>query len=161
MAYPLRAKDAHAADALTDVLSTHTYLGSWYNNATFLFPALAALGTLIAWGIFGSLELIGISIFFFVVTGVMFPLVVFTWQRTTTAVVVHQAGILALHQGLTVQSLAWSDVHAVRRVETMGNVRWYIVGPDGDHLTIEGEIDEHDALLETACRLSGNDLETT
>lgn len=160
MAYPLRPKDATAADAFTDVLSTHTYLGGWYNNATFLFPALAAVGALIAWAVIGSLELLGISIFFFVVTAIMLPLVLFTWQRTTTAIIVRQSGVLALHQGLTVQSLAWTDVHAVRRAETMGNVRWYIVGPDGDHLTIEGEIDEHDALLATACRLSGNDLET-
>ena len=161
MAYPLRPKDTAATAVLTDILSAHTYLGSWYNNATFVFPLLAALGTLVAWGAIGSLELLGISVFFFVVTAVMLPLVIFTWQRTTTAIIVRQSGVLALHQGQTVQSLDWTDVHAVRRVETMGNVRWYIVGPDGDHLTIEGEIDEHDALLDAACRLSGNDLEIT
>ena len=155
MTQPLRSRDAAAVRALPDVLGTHGYEASWYNNATFVLPFLGAVATLIAWGAAGSAELLGISIFFFAVTGLMLPLVYLTWQRTPTVVVVSQAEIRALHQGRVLQRLEWSEVTAVRRVETMGNVRWYVVGPDGEHLTLEGEIENLDGLLDTARRLSG------
>lgn len=159
MLQPLRPKDAAIADGLPDLISAHTYLAGWYNNATFVFPLLAAIVTIIAWAATGSFELLGISIFFFVVTGIMLPVVFLTWQGTTTAVLVRESGIDALHQGRLARSLRWENVTAVRRVQTMGNVRWYIVGPDGDHLTLEGEIDELEALLDSARRLAGVDDE--
>ena len=156
MTQPLRSRDAAVVRALPDVFGTHGYEASWYNNATFVLPFLGAVITLIAWGVVGAAELLGISTFFFVVTGLMLPLVYLTWQRTPTVVVVSQTGIRALHQGRVLQALDWSEVTAVRRVETMGNVRWYVVGsPDGDHLTLEGEIENLDALLDTARRLAG------
>ncbi|MEE9278085.1 MAG: hypothetical protein V3V06_06700, partial [Dehalococcoidia bacterium] len=159
MAPDLRAKDAAAVAAMPDIVSTHTYEAGWYNNATFVFPLLGAVGTLIAWTATGSVELLGLSIFLFVVTGVMLPLVYLTWQHTPTAVVVRESRIDALHQGHVMETLAWHDVTAVRRVETMGNVRWYVVGPDGDHLTLEGEIAELETLLSHAARLAGVELE--
>ena len=99
--------------------------------------------------------MLGIGLFFLVVTGVMLPLVALTWRRTPTLIVLDAERIEALHQGETRQALAWDEVSDVRRVETMGNVRWYVVGRDEDHLTLEGEIAELEALLAEARRLAG------
>ena len=151
----LRGRDARAVGALGDVQATHPYEGSWYNNATFVLPLLGAIGVLIAWAVSGSLELLGLSMFLFAVTGVMLPLVWLTWRRTPTVIVVHTAGLDALHQGRTLQSLVWSDVTEVRRVETMGNVRWYVLAQDGERIAIEGEIADVPALLAAARRLAG------
>ena len=168
----LRARDARAIEALTDVRTTHTYEGGWYNNATFVLPLLGAIGVLIAWAVTGSFELLGMSLFLFVVTGVMLPLVWLTWQRTPTVIVVRNSSLDALHQGRTLQSLPWIAVTDVRRVETMGNVRWYVVAnydTKGDaqkttdasdtadqleRIAIEGEIADGPALLAAARRLA-------
>lgn len=155
MAGRLRRRDAVALDARPSAIRAHSYEGGWYNNATFVFPALAALLALIAWPIAGATELLGIGLFFLGVTGVMLPLVALTWRRTPTLIVLSPERVEALHQGETRQSLAWDQVSEVRRVETMGNVRWYVVGRDGDHLTLEGEIAELEALLAEARRLAG------
>ena len=146
----LRRRDAAALAERPDTIRAHTYEGDWYNNATFVFPFLAAVGALIAWAIVGGTELLGIGLFFLVVTAVMLPLVWLTWQRTPTVVLVRKAGLEALHQGTPRQYLAWDEVSAVRRVETMGNVRWYIVGANEDHMTLEGEIADLETLLAEA-----------
>lgn len=151
----LRGRDAAAVGDRPDTVRAYGYEGGWYNNATFVFPFLAALGTLIAWGIFGGTELIGISIFFFVITGVMLPLVWVTWKRTPTVILLREGGMESLHQGASQQYLAWEEVHTIRRVETMGNVRWYVVGADEEHITLEGEIADLDDLLAAARRLAG------
>lgn len=151
----LRARDAAAIAAMPDLLRLHTNVAGWYNNATFALPALAAFVLYVAWAIVGNLELLGFAIFLTVVTGVMLPLVWLTWQRTPTAVVLRSDGIEALHQGRSLRRLAWADVTAVRRAETMGNVRWYIVARSGDHLTIEGEIEDVPGLLAAARSLAG------
>jgi len=151
----LRPRDAEAMAARSDTIRAHSYEGGWYNNATFVFPFLAAVGLLIAWAIVGETELLGISLFFFVVTAVMLPLVWMTWQRTPTVVLVREAGLEALHQGEPRQYVPWGEVTAVRRVETMGNVRWYVVGADESHLTLEGEIADLETVLSAARRLAG------
>lgn len=151
----LRARDAAAIAAMPDVLRVHPNLAGWYNNATFALPALGAVLLYLIWAIVGSLELLGFAIFLSVVTGVMLPLVWLTWQRTPTAVVLRSDGIEALHQGRSLRRLAWPDVTTVRRAETMGNVRWYIVARSGDHLTIEGEIEDVPGLLAAARSLAG------
>ena len=151
----LRPRDAAALHVRPGAIRAHGYEGGWYNNATFVFPALASLLALIAWPIAGAAELLGIGLFFLAVTGVMLPLVALTWRRTPTLIVLDAERIEALHQGETRQALAWDEVSDVRRVETMGNVRWYVVGRDEDHLTLEGEIAELEALLAEARRLAG------
>ena len=187
---PLRARDARVVDALSDVRATHPYEGGWYNNATFVLPLLGAIGVLIAWAVTGSLELLGLGLFLLAVTGVMLPLVWLTWQRTPTVIVVRDTSLDALHQGRPLQSLPWILVTDVRRVETMGNVRWYVVAsrpPDqedaddhaADHnadasdestdesayesarIAIEGEIANVPALLHAARRLAGLPQEPT
>ena len=147
---PLRRKDAEALLRYNGVRSAHTYEASWYHNATFVFPLLAVVIAGIVWLATGSGEAGGAAIFFLVVTGAMLPVVFITWQRQTTAVVVHEDGITALHSGHEQQTVSWDELSGVRRVETMGNVRWYIDGADGEHVVIEGEIADRETLLASA-----------
>ena len=151
----LRDADQLAVDAMPGVVSTHTYTAHWFNNATFVFPFLGAVGTLIAWPIFGADELLGISGFFGVITLLMLPLVALTWARTPTTIVVRDDSLETMHQGKPLKSLNWDDVWAVRKMDTMGNIRWYIVGADEEYISVEGEISEIDSLLDTARQLAG------
>ena len=80
----------------------------------------------------------------------MLPVVFITWQRQTTAVLVHEQGVTALHTGFEQQSIEWEELRSVRRVETMGNVRWYLDGAGEEHIVIEGEIADREHLLEAA-----------
>ncbi len=146
----LRQKDAEALLRYPGVRSAHTYQASWYNNATFVFPLFAVIIAGIIWLATGSGEAGGAAIFFLVVTGAMLPVVFITWQRQTTAVIVHEAGVTALHSGLEQQTIAWDELRGVRRVETMGNVRWYLDGAGEEHIVIEGEIAEREQLLDLA-----------
>lgn len=146
----LRRKDAEALLRYHGVRSAHSYQASWYNNATFVFPLLAVIIAGIVWLATGSTEAGGAAIFFLVVTGAMLPVVFITWQRQTTAIVVHEDGVTALHVGLEQQTISWDELRSVRRVETMGNVRWYLDGAGEEHIVIEGEIAEREALLDAS-----------
>ncbi len=146
----LRRKDAEALLRYRSVRSAHTYQASWYNNATFVFPLLAVIVAAIIWLATGSAEAGGAAIFFLVVTAAMLPVVFITWQRQTTAVLVHEEGVTALHSGLEQQTIEWDELRSVRRVETMGNVRWYLDGAGEEHIVIEGEIAERERLLDEA-----------
>ena len=147
---PLRSKDAAALARYETVRSTHSYEASWFNNATFVFPLVASLIAGVIWLATGSGEAGGAAIFFLVVTAIMLPVVFVTWQRTTTAIIVHARGITALHQGVEQRTLSWAELRGVRRVETMGNVRWYLDGADDEHIVVEGEISEREILLKAA-----------
>ena len=146
-AAPLRGRDAAALRRFDGIESAHSYTASWYNQATLIFPLLGALIALIVWAVGGSGEAAGAAIFFAAVAVVMLPLVYLTWRRTTTALVVHAGGLTALHQGEARETLAWGELRGVRRVETMGNVRWYVDGAEGRHIVIEGEIDRREELI--------------
>ena len=74
-----------------------------------------------------------------------------------TVIALTQDRILTLHQGRQLKSLSWSAVVAVRKQDTMGNIRWYIVAQDEEYISVEGEIAQIDTLLETARRLAGLD----
>lgn len=147
---PLRRRDAAALARYAGVRSTHTYQAAWFHNATFVFPLVAALIAALVWLAAGSGEAGGAALFFLAVAALMLPVVFVTWRRTTTAIVVHAGGISALHQGVEQQTIGWAELRGVRRVETMGNVRWYIDGPAEAHIVVEGEIAEREALLEAA-----------
>jgi len=146
----LRRQDAEALLRYRGVRSAHTYEASWYNNATFVFPLIAVIIAAIVWLATGSTEAGSAAIFFLVVTAAMLPVVFITWQRQTTAVIVHEDGVTALHAGLEQETIAWDELHSVRRVETMGNVRWYLDGVGERHIVIEGEIAEREQLLDAA-----------
>ena len=146
----MRRTDEAALGRYRGVRSAHTYQASWYNNATFVFPLLAVIIAGVVWLATGSGEAGGAAIFFLVVTGAMLPVVFITWQRQTTAVVVHEEGVTALHSGTEQLTIEWSELRSVRRVETMGNVRWYLDGAGEEHIVIEGEIAEREQLLDAA-----------
>jgi len=146
----LRRQDAEALLRYRGVRSAHTYEASWYNNATFVFPLIAVIIAAIVWLATGSTEAGSAAIFFLVVTAAMLPVVFITWQRQTTAVIVHEDGVTALHAGLEQETIAWDELRSVRRVETMGNVRWYLDGVGERHIVIEGEIAERKQLLDAA-----------
>ena len=147
---PLRARDAAALSRYRGIRSTHTYTASWFHNATFVFPLAAALIAGVVWLATRSSEASGAAVFFLIVTAAMLPLVFVTWQRTTTAIIVHDDGISALHQGEEQRTLPWQTLRGVRRVETMGNIRWYLDGEGGEHIVVEGEISGREQLLEAA-----------
>ncbi len=147
---PLRSRDAAALVRYEAVRSTHSYEASWFHNATFVFPFVASLIAGVVWLATGNGEAGGAAIFFVVVTAIMLPVVFVTWQRTTTAIIVHAGGITALHQGVEQRSLSWAELRGVRRVETMGNVRWYLDGAADEHIVVEGEISEREILLKAA-----------
>ena len=147
---PLRSRDVAALARYEAVRSTHTYEASWFHNATFVFPLVASLIAGVIWLATGSGEAGGAAIFFLVVTAAMLPVVFVTWQRTTTVIIVHAGGITALHQGVEQRTLSWAELRGVRRVETMGNVRWYLDGADDEHIVVEGEISERETLLKAA-----------
>ena len=143
----LRPRDAAALPRYADVRSVHAYTASWFNQATLVFPLLGSLIAFVVWAATGSGEAGGAAIFFAAVTAAMLPLVYLTWRRTTTAMVLHAGGLTALHQGAEQETLEWGELRGVRRVETMGNVRWYADGADERHIVIEGEIDRRDELI--------------
>ncbi len=151
----LRPRDAAYVRACPDLIRAHPHTASWFNDATFVFPFLAFAGVGIAYLLLGGDELLGITLFFALVTLAMGPLVWTTWQRTPTVIVLREGGIEAVHQGRLREALDWSAVSAVTRADTLGNLRWYITGPDGDHLTIEGEIADIPALIAEAQRRAG------
>ena len=153
----LRSRDAAAARTMPDVVAAHTNVAGWFNNATFVLPALGALGTGIAWAVTGSLELGGLAAFLLAVTLIFLPVIWLTWQRTPTSIVVRERGLVALHQGRVLSEFAWGDVTALRRIETLGNVRWRIDARSGDHLSIEGEIADLPTILEAVRRRAGLD----
>ena len=146
----LRPRDAAALAQFPPVRRAHTYTASWYHNATFVFPLLAAAVAAVVYLASGSGEAGGAALFFLVVTAAMLPVVFLTWQRQTTAVLLHDEGVTALHSGREQLTIKWEDLHSVRKVDTMGNLRWYLDGPNEAHIVIEGEISEREALLEAA-----------
>ena len=150
----LRRRDRDVIETMPGIVSIQPYTASWFNNASFVFPLLAALGSLIAWATTGSAELLGVGIFFAVVTGLMLPLVYLTWSRTPTAIILRDSGIASLHQGRLLKALEWNHVVAVTKKDTMGNVRWYISAEDEEYISVEGEIDQIDQLLRDARRLA-------
>ena len=151
----LRRRDRDVIEPMAGVVSVHPYTASWFNNASFVFPLLGTIGALIAWAVTGSGELLGLTIFLAVVTGLMLPLVYLTWARTPTAIVLRESTIVSLHQGQALKTLSWNQVVAVTKKDTMGNVRWYISADDEDYISVEGEIAEIDQLLADARRLAG------
>lgn len=155
----LRRRDREVIETMSGIVSIHPYTASWFNNASFVFPLLASLGSLIAWAATGSGELLGVGAFFAVVTGLMLPLVYLTWSHTPTAIVLRDSGIDSLHQGRPLKALDWDHVVAVTKKDTMGNVRWYISADDEEYISVEGEIDEIDQLLSDARRLAGLPLD--
>ena len=149
------AGDEAAIAATADVISVHRNTTSWYNNASFALPLLATVVAAIVGALLRNVDWLAFAGFLLVVTLLMIPVVLTSWRHTATAVVLTREGIAALHNGRTLKRLSWRDVVALDRRETQGNVRWLVQSPAGDHLTLEGELDNLDGLLREVRRLAG------
>lgn len=135
-------------------MSVHSNVTSWWNNASFLLPGLGAALSLAAGAVTGSLEALGFGAFLLVVTLVMLPVVLLTWRRTPTSVVLTRARVLALHEGRTLRDIAWGDLARIEKAD-YDNIKWRLRPTHGDHLSIEAELEDVDGLIAHAATLSG------
>jgi hypothetical protein len=151
----LRSRDSAAVASMGGVVAVHTNPTSWYNNASFVLPLAVAMVAGLVGLITRRGEVLGFAAFLFAVTLGMVPVVLASWRHTATAVVLDQVGVTSLHEGKVLKSLRWQDVNAIERRETQGNVRRVIVTRSGDRLSLDGELEGLDGLIETAHRLAG------
>jgi len=150
----LRPRDRAVVDAIGGLESVHVIEAHWWNNASFLLPLLVGLLSLAIGAVTRSFEALGFAAFLFAVTAFMFPVVMITWRRTPTAVVLTADRILALHEGRVLREMRWSEVARIERAD-YDNIKWRIRPSEGDHLSIESELTDIDGLIEGAHRLSG------
>ena len=136
------------------MVSAHSNVTSWWNNASFLLPGLGTILSLGGGALTGSLEALGFGAFLLVVTLVMLPVVLMTWRRTPTAVVLTRTRVLALHEGLALREIAWSDLARIEKAD-YDNIKWRLRPKEGDHLSIEAELEDVDGLIAHAVELSG------
>ena len=150
----LRPRDRAVVDALAGVESVHVIEAHWWNNASFALPLLVGLVSLAIGAAFRSFEGIGFGLFLLAVTAFMFPVVMITWRRTPTAVVLTEDRVLALHEGHVLREIRWADVARIERAD-YDNIEWRIRPHEGDHLSIESELSDVETLIERAYALSG------
>ncbi|MCC6237096.1 MAG: hypothetical protein IT299_05925 [Dehalococcoidia bacterium] len=132
----------------------HVNETSWWNNASFALPLLGTVLSLIAAAVTGSLEALGFAGFLGFVTVVMAPVVMLTWRRTPTAVVLTRERVVALHEGRELRNIAWGELGRIERAD-YDNIKWRLRPREGDHLSIEAELTEVDQLIAKASELSG------
>lgn len=139
---------------LADVESVHSNEASWWNNASFALPLLGTILSLLGGWVFGSAEALGFGVFLSVVTTAMLPVVMFSWRRTPTAVVLTRTGVLALHEGRTLRSIPWDTLARIERAD-YDNIKYRLRPREGDHLSIEAELEDVEGLITKASALSG------
>jgi hypothetical protein len=127
----------------------------WYNNASFSLPLIGGAVSLGLGFVLDSDEARGFGIFLLVVAALMGPFIVWSWRGTPTAIAVTTDALVSLHGARVLKRLEWSKVVEVERKETLGNVRWRVLERDGDHIAIEGEIEDVPALIAAITRMSG------
>lgn len=154
----LRPRDSAVVDAVSGVESVHVLEAHWWNNASFALPLLVGLVSLVIGLLTRSFEAFGFAAFLFVVTACMFPVVMLTWRRTPTAIVLTDERILALHEGRVLHDLPWSELARIERAD-YDNIKWRVRPREGNHLSIEAELTDVDGLIENAHRLSGLERE--
>ncbi len=150
----VRAADASAIEAMRDVVSVHCNQSHWWNNASFVLPLLVAIVSIVIGLVFSSGEALGFGLFTVVVTVVLLPVVLLTWRRTPTAVVLTREAAIALHQGRALVSVRWDQVSEIEAAD-YDSIRWRIRPREGDHLNIEAELYDVEGLIEHAFALSG------
>jgi hypothetical protein len=146
--------DEAAIARIPDVIAVHRNTTSWYNNASFALPLLATIGAGIVAAVLRNRDIGAFALFLLVVTLLMIPVVLSGWKRTATAVVLSREGITALHGGRTLKELRWDEVVSLTRREVQGNVRWIVKAENGDHIALDGELENLDQLLAAIRRLA-------
>jgi hypothetical protein len=132
----------------------HPNQTSWWNNASFALPLLGAVVCLVGGAITGSWEALGFGGFLAFVTVAMLPVVLLTWRRTPTVVVLTRERVLALHEGRALRDIAWADLARIERAD-YDNIKWRLRPREGDHLSIEAELADVEGLIRAASELSG------
>ncbi len=150
----LREADRATVATLVDVESVHSNLTSWWNNASFALPALGAVLSLLGGWVTGSFEALGFGAFLLVVTLAMLPVVLITWRRTPTAVVLTRDAAIALHEGRTLRTIPWPTLARIERAD-YDNIKYRLRPREGDHLAIEAELEDVEGLIARASALSG------
>ncbi len=150
----LQEADRAAIAALDGVQSVHANLTSWWNNGSFALPALGAALALLGGLVARSPEALGFGAFLLVVTLAMLPVVLLTWRRTPTAVVLTGSAVVALHHGRTLRAIPWGALARIERAD-YDNIKWRLRPLAGDHLSIEAELEDVAALIRRASELSG------
>ncbi len=151
----LTRADAAYLATLDAVLAVHANESHWWNNASFALPLLGCIGLVAVGLIWGLAEATGFGLFLGAVTILMLPVVLAGWRGTATSIVLTRDRALALHDGRVLRELPWSEVCAIDRVDTLGNIRWRIHPREGQHLAIDGEIADVPGLIEQARALAG------
>ncbi len=135
-------------------MSVHSNTTSWWNNASFLLPGLGAALSLAAGTVTGSIEALGFGAFLFFVTLAMLPVVLLTWRRTPTSIVLTRDRVLALHEGRLLREIPWSELARIERAD-YDNIKWRLRPKQGNHLSIEAELEDVEGLIASAAQLSG------
>lgn len=147
--------DDAAIARMSGVLEVRRNLTSWYHNASFVYPLLAAAVAGAAGLLLDSFELKGFSVFLLLVAVAMLPVVYMTWVTTPTAIVLTEEAAVSLHRGREMKRIPWTNVRSVTMHDTMGNIRWKITDAEGDHLTIDKDVADPESLVAAARRLAG------
>lgn len=150
----VRLADAGAIEAMRDVVSVHVNLSHWWNNASFVLPLAVAVVFIVIGLVFSSREALGFGLFTLGVTVVLLPVVLLTWRRTATAVVLTREAAIGLHQGRELVCVRWDEISEIEAAD-YDSIRWRIRPKAGDHLNIEAELHDVDGLVEHAFALSG------
>lgn len=159
---PLHPADAAYVAQAEGVVRVFRNPSRWWQNASFALPLLVAVVSLAIGLVTGRTEALGFGLFAAVVTLIMVPVVLLTWRGTSTAIVLSQSGVAALHVGRPIHEFAWADLKRIERVEYLGNTRYKLVhGEDDRFLSVESEIEDGAGLVELAFELSGVPRQTS
>ncbi|MDA0351106.1 MAG: hypothetical protein O3A10_02705 [Chloroflexi bacterium] len=149
-------RDAVVVAEMPDLLRVFINDSHWWQNASFALPFLGFIISAGAGLLIGNGEALGFGLFLGVVTLIMVPVVLLTWRGSATSIALRGQGVVALHHGRVLEAFTWHDLRRIERVEYLGNVRHKLVYGDEDRfLTVESEIEEAEALVDTAFTLSG------
>lgn len=147
------------ASAMPGFVRLHRNDSHWFSNASFSLPLIGAVILLVVGLLTGSGEARGFGLFLLVVAALMVPVVLWTWRATPTAIAVTEQELLSLHNGRVMKRLPWTEVVEVERKETLGNLRWRVLTREGDHIAIEGEIEDVPGLIGEVTHYSGHEEE--
>lgn len=153
-AMPRATSDEAAIAVMPGVVAVHRNTTSWYNNASFALPLLAAIVVGIVAAALRNRDVAAFAGFLLVVAVLMAPVVLMTWRTTPTVVVLSRDAITSLHDGRVLKSLRWDEVVTIARRETQGNVRWLVATSSGEHISLDGELENLDGLLAAGRRLA-------
>ncbi len=155
----LRDADARVVDDIDGVTAVHPNELHWWNNASFALPFLTAIVSLMLGLVAGIAEATGFGLFMLAVTALTSPIVVISWRRTPTAIVVTINNLVTLHAGRQLRRIRWEEIESVRPAD-YDEVRWRLFLHEGEHLSLENGIARLPTLIDEICASTGLDRPT-